>query len=665
MARPARPAESGRPARPGPGPVPLGRGRRAALELPARPAAAALPLVVVAGVIVWWGWERGAYFGVNFYPGTLVLLGLLGSLLAFAPFPARLRGPVRLALASLLALTAWTLLSVAWTPTRDVAVDDAFRVFSYALGFALGLWLCLLLGRRMLLSLLAVAGAVGVVAVATLGALFLSENGRELLEIDGTIRYPLGYRNAVAAFFIIGVLPMVALAASRDLDPRLRAGLTAAATLCIELVVLSQSRGSVFAAFVAVVVLVAFHPERLRVLGWLGLAALPAALALPWLLDVYSQGGTNGPETLEPLDTACLVAAATTGLSLLLAAFFTRSEDRIVLSSGTRRAIGIALAGVVAVVVVIGGFTLVRTGTGITDDLNAGTPDLQEEGSRFGLDLRTNRGDFWRVALEDFKSNPVMGEGAGGFRFSYLEDRNSELQPEDPHSVELLMAGELGLPGLLLFGAFLVAATMAALRARRLGPSAAALCATALAIAAYWLVHASVEWFWSYPALVLPVTFALGAAGAPAVLRPTASLKRGGRAGLLVAVALAAVVILPVFLSERYTKQALQSWGTDLDGAYEKLDNAAGLNPLADRPLTAEAVIAEQSGDPQRALRALDEAQEREPDEWTLYLLEARVLAPIDAAGSARAIAKARELNPQGEEIDELERRLQGDSAPG
>jgi len=65
--------------------------------------------------------------------------------------------------------------------------------------------------------------------------------------------------------------------------------------------------------------------------------------------------------------------------------------------------------------------------------------------------------------------------------------------PEDPHSVVMLMASELGVPGLLLFGTFLVASVLAILRSRRAGPEAAVLGATALAVAAYWLVHASVE----------------------------------------------------------------------------------------------------------------------------------------------------------------------------
>ena len=123
------------------------------------PAAAVLPLVVVTGLFAWWGWERGAYFGVVFYPGTLVLLGLLAALLLLAPWPA-LRGPAAIAVGSLLGDRAsLTAISALWSPVPAVAIEDALRVFAYATAFVLGVWLCMLLGRRMLLSLLPLAAA--------------------------------------------------------------------------------------------------------------------------------------------------------------------------------------------------------------------------------------------------------------------------------------------------------------------------------------------------------------------------------------------------------------------------------------------------------------------------------------------------------------------------
>jgi O-Antigen ligase len=618
-------------------------------------------LLAVGAVIAVWGWQAGAYFGVDFLPGAIVLLLLLAALLLVAPWPARLGGPARIAPIALAALAGWTLLSAHWSPAPDVAVSDGQRVVAYAVAFALGLWLCLLLGRRMLLSLAPLAGAGAAVALVTLIALWIGSDAAEFFEEDATLRYPLGYRNAVAAFFVMGIWPMLTLAASRELDWRLRGVLLGCASLSAQLSVLAQSRGSVFATVVAAGVLVAAHPSRLRILAWTALAVLPAVLALPWLLDVYQEGAGKSPESIPALHTACGAMALSSGFAVLLGLAVARADPAIWVSERTGRRIGTVLLAGLGVLILIGGVALARTEGGPAgfvsrqvDELTAGSPDLQ--GSRFGLDLRSERGDLWRVALDDFARSPLTGEGAGGFRFSYLLDRESSLQPEDPHSVELLMAGELGLPGLLLFATFVVAAAIAVLRARRLGPAAAALSAGALAVAAYWLLHASVEWFWAYPAITLPAAFALGAAVAPAVLHPAGGDRSRARLALAAAAGLAALTLLPFLLSDRYTKNALRT--SDLDRAYSDLEQAADLNPFSDAPLAAEAVIAEEAGDRQRALAALDRAERRVPDEWTLYYLEARILAPIDPPGARRALERAQALNPRGPEIPELAEEL-------
>lgn len=627
------------------------------------------PLFLVAAVFGWWGWKQGAYFGVGFLPGAIVLLGLLAALLLFAPWPGALRGPARVSVGALIALAAWTLLSAFWSPAPDTAIEDAQRVVLYAVAFGLGLWLCLLLGRSMLLSLAPPAAAAGVVAVVTLGALWIGDDAAEFFELDTTLRYPLGYRNAVAAYFLIGFFPAIVLAASHELDWRLRGCLTAAATLMIELALLSQSRGAVFAIAIAIAVLVALHPARPRLLAWLGVALAPAVLALPWLLDVYQHQGGNTADSLDPLRTACVAMALTSALSGVIGAALARRDPLLVLGERASRLLGRGLPVLLALAVAAA-IALLATVEGgpigflerQADELTAGSPDLGERGSRFGLDLRSERGDLWRVALDDLEADPIAGEGAGGFRFSYLLKGDSGLTPEDPHSVEMQMASELGLPGLLLFGCFAVAATVAGLRARRLGPSAASLAAGGLAAAAYWLVHASVEWFWTWPGITLPVVFALGAVSAPLLLRPEGDLSLPLRRGLALAAVLAEIALLPFLLSDSYTNDALRGWRTDLTRAYSDLALAADLNPFSDRPLASEAVIAEEAGEPQRALRALSEAQDRQPDEWTLYYLEARILAPIDPAGAARALERASALNPRGEEVEALRESL--DQAP-
>lgn len=628
--------------------------------------AAALPLALVGALIVWWAWKSGAYFDVVALPGTIALLALLAALLLYAPWPGRLAGPARVALLALFGLAAWTAVSALWSPAPAIAIADAQRVIAYGVAFALGIWLCLLLGRRMLLALAPVAAAAAIVAVATLLALWLGDAATKFFEEDATLRYPLGYRNAVAAFFLIGFFPMLVLAASAELDWRPRGALLGAATLSIELAVLSQSRGAVFAIAGALAVLLAVHPARLRILAYLAIAAIPAAVSLPWLLDVYQGEGGATAASIPLLHAACRAMAVSSLLAAAAGLLLARAEPSP--SERTRRIAERGLIGLAALLVVLAVVGVARLEGGPVgfvqdriDDLSAGTPDLSSEGSRFGVDLRTGRGDIWRVAIEDVKADPWAGEGSGGFRRTYLLERESDataVQPEDPHSVELLMLSELGILGLLLFAAFAVCSVWAILRARRLGPAAALLAAGALGAGAYWLLHASVEWFWHYPAITLPVCFLLGAAGAPALLAAPAdgsALRRRAGAALAILVALS---LLPFFLSERYTRQALREARSDLARAYADSDRAADLNPLSERPLAAQAVIAEGAGEPQRALAALARAQRRNPTEWTLYFLEARALERTDPAAARRALARARALNPQGTELDALEARL-------
>lgn len=677
MARPAKPA--GPPLIAGPGPQDRGLPppepdteesdfARPVLGPPMRPEAATLPLIIVGAIIAWWGWKSGAYFGVVFLPGMLALLALLVALLAFAPWPGRLQGAARVSLLALVGLSLLTLLSWLWSPAPEVAISDAQRVLAYAVTLGLGTWLCLLLGPRMLLSLAPVAAAGAVVAVATLIALAVGDNVVEFLEEDATLQYPLGYRNAVAAFFGIALWPMLTLAASREAPWLARGALVGTAALSIELAVLTQSRGGAFAMLMGAALLVALHPARLRILGYLLLAALPAALALPWLLDVFTEEGGATADSLPVLHTACAVAAVTSLLAALLGCVVAFREPRI--SPDASRLVGRVLVGVVAVVALVGVAAIATAEGGPIgfidrniDELTEGSPDLAQEGqgSRYGFDLRSERGDLWKVSLERLSADPLKGEGAGGFRFAYLLDRDSDVQPEDPHSVEMLMASELGVPGLVLFFTFLIAAVVAIARARRLGPSAAALAAGVLASAGFWLVQASVDWFWHYPAITLPVAFLLGAGMAPGLLRPAGPRRAAPRFALAFAAVLVAVAAAPLFLSERLTNQALRSQD-DLTDAYSDLELAADLNPWSARPLAAEAVIAEGAGEPQRALGALSQAQQRHPDEWTLYFLEARVLEDIDPLAARRAIERARELNPIGPEIDSLEKRISAGS---
>ena len=627
--------------------------------------AAVFPLVIFGGVLAWWGWKSGGYFEVTFLPGTMVLLALVALLLLFAPGLVDFRGPALVSLAALGALAAWTLLSGFWSAVPAVAFSDAQRAAGYVAAFVIGAWACVLLGKRVLLSLgpLAIAGAL--VGFVTLLALWTGSNSRDFFETDATLRYPIGYRNAEAAFFLMALLPAIILCTSRDLSWPVRGVLLGSSTLMIELAILAQSRASVFAFVIAVAVLIIAHPDRLRVLGWLALAAIPAALALPWLLDVFQRDAGNTAAEIHPLHKACVAMAITSAVSVAVGCLGARAGAGFSLPGRARTGIGRGLLAALGVVLLVGVVALFRSDGGPggfvsrhVDQLTAGTPNLSNQGSRFGLNVSSDRGEFWRVALHDFDRHPLDGEGAGGFRASYLLHGKAGVQPEDPHSIEMLMLSELGVPGALLMLAFIGSGVFAVIRARRFGPEAATLAAGALSITAYWFAHASVDWFWSYAAITLPIPYVIGAAAAPALRREEAGERTPIRTGLAVAAGVIAVTLLPFFFSARDTDRAIRTSHSDLAGAYTDLDNAADLNPWSSRPLEAKAAIANANGDRAVALSAVDQGIDRTPKDWLLYYLKAQAQGKSDLAGAAQSLAKARELSPNDPEIEALGQNL-------
>ena len=625
---------------------------------------AAVLLAALCCLWIWWGWKQGAFFGVVFYPGAIAGFAVIALMLIRAPLAARFAGPSALAAAALAGLAIWTALSVLWSPTKAVAVADAERALLYLAVFLIGFWTCNLLGRRMGLSLLPLAIAGAVIGIATTLVLLTGDDFRNYLHGDATLRYPLGYRNADAALFLLGFWALLTFAGVAGRWPG-RAAAIAAATMLLDLAILAQSRGSVVAIGVAVVLYLAFAPRRLEALLILVLAVAPALLAAPRLLDVYQHGAAD-PEVLGLLRSAARWTFASGAASLLLAALVLLPSERRLraVEPQTLRRMNRAVAVVCSVLALGGAAAFVAAKGGPGAFLNQRLLEVRRggefhgEGTRFGVNLGSNRGDFWRVSIDDAQRDPLLGDGAGGFRFSYLQRRDSPITPEDPHSVEMLMLSELGLPGLALLLTFLAAATLACLRSRRLGPSASALIAGALTCGAYWLAHASLDWFWSYPAVTAPVIALLGAAAAPSALALGAQPRQRWRLGLAGLMAAAAIAAVPLFLADRYRNRAVAEWPADSGRAFDDLDLAADLDPLDEEPLLLKGAIALRVDRPGLALDALEEARSRAPENYASYYFLARTLQASDPEEARRNLAAAEELNPDGPELKRLERRL-------
>jgi tetratricopeptide (TPR) repeat protein len=652
--------------------APTDRGATPAGSRQVEPAALLL-LAVLTIAWSWWAAKDGAFFGTVLLPGTILLCATTVLLAWTAPW----RGSVRtsraatIALASLAGLGAWAALSALWSPTPDIAIGDGQRILTYALAFGLGIWLGNLLVGRLHLALVPLTAAGAFAGILAVVGLLTGDHIGRYLDAEGALEFPLGYRNANAAFFAIALWAALGLASHCASAWPVRAAALMTATLCLELAMLSQSRGSLAGGAAALCVYLLFSEERARRLGWLGLAVLPALLILPALIDLYRAANADAPlrSALGELRDAGRAVALTCAGSLAIgvaAALLGRA-----LPASARRAEianRAALAGLLAAVLAGSATFVAAVGDPVDwidkriSQLGSGhEPKLSGQSSRFSaLNAATQRPEIWRVALLDARENPLLGEGGGGFLYSYLRERsrNSPASVRDAHSVELENLSELGVPGLLLFTSAIGATGLGAMRVRRLGPEPAWLSIIALTAGAYWLAHASLDWFWPYPAVTAPVLALLGAACAPA-LRIAGDARRGqGRRWLAAGALVLAISAIPPYLSHRYVNDAYDEWSSDPSSAYDDLDRARRLNPLSADPVLAEGAIARADGDRARAIDAFRRAAEIRPEEWASHYNLAELYARSLPGLARRQLAIAKRQNPYDSEVLALEERF-------
>jgi hypothetical protein len=152
-----------------------------------------------------------------------------------------------------------------------------------------------------------------------------------------------------------------------------------------------------------------------------------------------------------------------------------------------------------------------------------------------------NRYDYWRVAVLEFRSEPLIGVGAGNYQPGYYLHRRTTEDIQQPHSIELQTLAELGLVGAALLLAFFVAVGVGVrrtARAARGDPLERWLAVAGGGIFAGWLIETSVDWIHLLPGLT---TIALAAAIALVASQPTRTAALTGRTRLALIAATAAV----------------------------------------------------------------------------------------------------------------------------
>jgi tetratricopeptide (TPR) repeat protein len=625
-------------------------------------------------VIIFLAVKDGGYqaIPVTWQACGIFLLALLALCLVAMPAAGRPPRATIAAVALLAGYALWSYLSIAWAGQRADAWDGANRTALYAGVFALfALWP---LGRRaatLLVGLL--AAAIGVLAVVALVKVGAAANPRTYF-INGRLGWPINYPNATVALWFIGFWPCIVLAGRREVHPLLRGAFLGIAGLLAGTGLLSQSRGWLFALPIATIVFLAIVPGRLRA-AWALIAVGLSTLAIgSTVIDVHQAiyaERSPGPE----IDAAVRAIVLAALLLAALGAAAGQLDRRVRVSAVTARRTGRAtLAG--AIVVVIAAFVLfvARVGDPVSwvdgrwQEFKSG-PQPTAAGARFTQTLGSNRYDFWRVAWDEFTSNPVAGVGADNFRHDYLRARKSDEEPYYPHSLVIRSLSQTGLVGaLLLFGAIgcAVASALAAIRGRP-GP-AGATAAAATAGFAYFLIHGAVDWFWELPALG-GLAFAM--LGIAAGLRPRRAVHPRSRrarepivrglvplAGVAVAAGLVLAATAPPLLAMVSAQRAVNGFKqspANAPNALDLLDRAAALNPASALPRLLSAQIMVARGRPELAAPYYRDALARDPaDEYSNLALGALESTAGRPAEAERLLRRAVHLSPR----DELARTL-------
>jgi hypothetical protein len=270
------------------------------------------------------------------------------------------------------------------------------------------------------------------------------------------------------------------------------------------------------------------------------------------------------------------------------------------------------------------------------------SPD--QPGLRLGTAYADQRYDYWRVALDDFTSHPILGSGAGGFERVYISQRRLRFYSRFTHDIWLRFLSDLGVVGLTLLIAVVAALTAGLVRAaRRTAGLHRELIAASAATAGFFLLGSSFDWFDEMPALAGPafslplIALGIGKPGAgPRMPRVSIGVRRLGLAGAA-ALGLAALTALALpYLAVRYVDAASTVWARSPQQAYLDLDRARSVNPLSANPDLVEGTIALQLHDAARARRAFAHAISIE-DTWYPHLELALLDAQAGRFGAAEA----------------------------
>jgi hypothetical protein len=495
-------------------------GRRGAALLLVAAALLAAPAVLA--------FFSGGYFATGAQAGLVAAIAawmVVALVAVMAPAPLPRSTPGRVCVAGLAGLAAWTAISLAWTPTLDPGLADAERVFLY---LAVLVAAAASLRTRALARAVEPALAAGVLVVCAyalatrlLPELVPSTPG---LRAQTRLDQPLTYWNALGALAAMGIALALRVASDAARPTKLRAAATGSVPPMVLTLFLTVSRGGVVAAAAGAAALFLLVRDRrtlasIALGGGLGALACVVAARFDTVVDLAGSDSARQSDGLIVLAVLLALSALAIGGQ---ASLVRRGLATAAIPFGRRGRLLAGLAVAAAVVAVVGAVV-----AGSSEEAGSGS-ELPQGVERFAS-VKSNRYDYWGIALSKFRDRPLQGQGAHGFANIWLKEREIREGAQDAHSLYIETLVELGLVGVLLLACFLGGAVVCLAHARR-GPDGPELTSGWAAAGVVWLTHAAVDWDWEMPALTLVFVLLVGCAvaaadgyAAAAVRRPSAA----------------------------------------------------------------------------------------------------------------------------------------------
>jgi hypothetical protein len=608
--------------------------------------------LAVGGVITAIAFTADGGFRLERTTWTEVGLILLGAVLVAAALVSRGVGGRLYGGAMLLgfaALSVFTALSIVWSLSPADSWLEANRTFAYLAVLAGALSLARLAPQRWAAVLHGVALGCVLVCVSALttkvfpGALAADETYARLRE-------PFGYWNSVGLMAVLGVPPLLGLAARRSGSPAGSALAWPALGLLFTCLMLSYSRGALLALLIGLGYWFVAVPLRLR-------AALPLLVSTAASAPVVAWAFARDALSAERIPLAArtdaghdLGALLVLMVMVLLAAGLVAGFliDNQPLAARSRRIASRTLLAIVVCIPLAAVAVLASAPGGIKgqtsktwDQLTSPAASTPSNTPNRLTATSSVRARYWREALDVFDASPTVGTGAGAFVVARTRYRTDKLAVRHAHGYAVQTLADLGLVGLALSLLATVGWAVAALRAtgvpRRdrslpFDPERIGLI-TMTSVVVVFGVHSLIDWTWFVPANAVVALLCAGWVAGRTPLRDRLSHIPGGqsdpafgsRRGVSRIAVAAAIGVFAVGLVASWA--ALQpvravhaedgaiaalSLG-DYTAAARKAHIAARLNPVSLDPLWQLAYIADARGDKRAASQALERAARRQP----------------------------------------------------